>query len=62
MYIHFTNRQIYLFDICMLRTQDKSRLREQLISQLNITHSSIAKQMGVIVAKIARTDWPGAYI
>jgi hypothetical protein len=41
-----------------LSDQDKGRLREQLIRELNIGPPNIAKQMGVIVAKIARTDWP----
>lgn len=45
-------------DMLLRSLQDKGTLRTELIRQLNIEHSTIAKQLSVIVAKIARSDWP----
>ena len=45
-------------DMLLRSWQDKGTLRTELIRQLNIEHSTIAKQLSVIVAKIARSDWP----
>jgi hypothetical protein len=41
-----------------LTDEDKARLREQFISNLNIANDKIAKQLSVVVAKIARSEWP----